>query len=108
MTLVAQYDLPGLFLGNTQRAVRRAGDPSYGTYLWAFPIQQTLISVWGPLSLPGNVLLVPALSLLAGYAPWHLLEKRAIALGGRLTAQLDSSQGGAERGRPTSFLRGSS
>lgn len=51
-------------------------DVSYGTYLYAFPIQQ-LIMVALPKANPWLVfaLSLPA-SLLAGLASWHLVEKR--------------------------------
>ncbi|MCB1297850.1 MAG: acyltransferase [Microthrixaceae bacterium] len=74
------------------RAVRRAGDPSYGMYLWAFPIQQTVIVLWGPLPLFWNIVVVLALSAAAGYASWHLLEKHAIAVGGVLSARVRAAQ----------------
>jgi peptidoglycan/LPS O-acetylase OafA/YrhL len=57
------------------------GDPSYGTYLLSFPIQQTIVAhythgVAGQRISPYllfAVSLVP--SLLAGYASWHLVER---------------------------------
>jgi len=67
------------------RRVQRWGDPSYGMYLWAFPIQQTLIAAGPPLPLVLNILVVLVLSTGAGYLSWHVLEKRAIALGARLS-----------------------
>lgn len=67
------------------KLVRRLGDPSYGMYLWGFPIQQALIAIVGPLPLLLNIAIVLLLSATAGYASWHLLEKRAIALGARLS-----------------------
>ena len=60
----------------------RWGDPSYGVYLWGYPVQQTLVTagltaVW-PLAAVGA-----ALALALGYASWHLVEKRAMAWGRR-------------------------
>ena len=66
----------------------RAGDLSYGTYLWAFPLQQALAALLpgiGPLGLfaaaLGPTLLCAALS-------WRLVERPALAFkpGGRPTA----------------------
>lgn len=52
------------------------GDISYGTYIYAYPIQQALI-VWLH---PSNIiaLLIPSLALswLAGWLSWHFIEKR--------------------------------
>jgi peptidoglycan/LPS O-acetylase OafA/YrhL len=60
-------------------SVRRAaawGDFSYGTYLYAFPIQQMLFASWGhALNFLGYFVLSLCLSLLAGVASWHLVEK---------------------------------
>lgn len=68
-----------------QRAPRlaragRFGDPSYGIYLWAFPIQQITSSLFQE---QGMWLVLP-LSLLVtvvlGYGSWHLLEVRFLRL----------------------------
>lgn len=67
------------------RVVRSIGDPSYGMYLWGFLIQQLLIWRFAPLPLLADVVIVLVLSACAGYASWHLVEKHAIALGGRLS-----------------------
>lgn len=53
-------------------------DYSYGIYLWAFPIQQTL-----QFALPspwwGNALMALPIVLVAAALSWHLLERRALA-----------------------------
>jgi peptidoglycan/LPS O-acetylase OafA/YrhL len=57
----------------------RFGDLSYGLYVWAFPIQQTLI--WlnrGRLSWGTMFALTLVFSVAAAYASWHLVEKRAL------------------------------
>ncbi len=77
----------GSRLSAIARRVQRWGDPSYGMYLWAFPIQQTLIATGPPLPLALNILVVLVLSTGAGYLSWHVLEKQAIALGARLSAR---------------------
>jgi peptidoglycan/LPS O-acetylase OafA/YrhL len=52
------------------------GDFSYGTYLYAFPIQQMLQTPFGAsLSLASYICTSFALSLIAGIASWHLVEK---------------------------------
>jgi peptidoglycan/LPS O-acetylase OafA/YrhL len=50
------------------------GDFSYGTYLYAFPIQQILVSFF---TLPFPVFLVLSLilSLFSGFLSWNLVEK---------------------------------
>lgn len=54
----------------------RYGDFSYGTYLYAFPIQQILVATLkGRIPFALFVPLAMALSLLAGVASWHLVER---------------------------------
>ena len=60
----------------------RWGDPSYGVYVYGYPVQQTFVAlgltaVW-PLAVVSGVVVV-----LLGYASWHLVEKRALAWGRR-------------------------
>src|SRR5690606_36242360 len=58
----------------------RFGDPSYGIYLYGFPIQQALFAVGGPSMGPleNTAFAVPIVIALA-YASWHVVEKRALA-----------------------------
>jgi peptidoglycan/LPS O-acetylase OafA/YrhL len=55
------------------------GDPSYGMYLYAFPLQQFMIFYFKPNTC---VLLISSsiLSLLLGILSWHLVEKKALML----------------------------
>jgi peptidoglycan/LPS O-acetylase OafA/YrhL len=52
------------------------GDFSYGTYIYAYPIQQTLIAVLHPANV--WVLMLPSfiLSWIVGLLSWHLIEKQ--------------------------------
>lgn len=54
----------------------RWGDLSYGTYIYAWPIQQLYIS-WLGAETPYMLLLLPsaATTLLMAYLSWHLIEK---------------------------------
>jgi peptidoglycan/LPS O-acetylase OafA/YrhL len=54
--------------------VARFGDFSYGTYLYAFPVQQLLVATsW--FAFPAYVAAAMVLSLAAGAASWHGVEK---------------------------------
>ena len=59
----------------------RFGDASYGTYLYAYPIQKLVLELWPRDPVP--VLTCAALSLCAGLLSWHLVERPA-QLWGRL------------------------
>jgi peptidoglycan/LPS O-acetylase OafA/YrhL len=66
------------------RRTARFGDLSYGLYLWAFPVQQLVVS-----ALPGiphllDIVIVTAITACLAFASWHLLEKRALAARFRL------------------------
>lgn len=58
---------------------RYTGDISYGTYIYAFPLQQALIVLFPALT-PGNFLLPSLLlSWLLGLGSWHWVERRFLA-----------------------------
>lgn len=67
--------------------VRSAGDPSYGMYLWAFPLQQLLIWTFGPPPLLVSIAVVVPAATLFGYASWHGVERHAIKLGAKASRQ---------------------
>ncbi len=54
----------------------RWGNPGYGLYLYAFPIQQSVVALWP--ACPHPIMLCGALSLAAGYVSWHLVERPAL------------------------------
>jgi peptidoglycan/LPS O-acetylase OafA/YrhL len=64
----------------------RYGDFSYGTYLYGYPIQQTIIHLFGP-NLTWWELLLTAfpLTLLLAAASWHFIEQPVLRLVGRGT-----------------------
>ena len=57
----------------------RWGDPSYGIYLYAFPVQQTIVHfTWPGLGFAGTLVLSLAVTVGLAYASWHGLEKPAL------------------------------
>lgn len=57
------------------------GDPSYGIYLIAYPIQQTVIKyLWPEWGFWGTMLLSTAITIVLAYLSWHGIEKHAIKL----------------------------
>ena len=58
----------------------RFGDVSYGVYLYAFPIQQSVYALWPGLGFASSLALVTVLSLLAGWISWRCVEAPALRL----------------------------
>lgn len=73
----------GSCASSISRRIRRWGDPSYGAYIYAFPIQQVLADA-GLRSQAAMFVVGTILSLAAGYLSWHLLESRALRLAHRV------------------------
>jgi peptidoglycan/LPS O-acetylase OafA/YrhL len=81
--LVVAYRAP-LWLN----VLTRPGDVSYGVYVYAFPVQQTLVLVWTDIT-PLQMLVIAApLTYLLGLASWRLIESRALALKPRLATAM--------------------
>ena len=61
------------------RRAGRLGDPSYGLYLWAFPIQQLIVHFTYPRwSYGASLVLAVTLTMVAAFASWYLIEKPAL------------------------------
>ncbi len=58
----------------------RFGDYSYGVYIYAFPIQQTLVFFQPDISVFWMISYATILSLMAAYFSWHFIEKPCLAL----------------------------
>jgi peptidoglycan/LPS O-acetylase OafA/YrhL len=71
------------------------GDFSYGTYLYAFPIQQ-MLQATTHLTLAEFILTSMVFSLLAGVLSWNLVEKRFMARRVRPLRQPQTPHLGAE------------
>ncbi len=65
--------------GGRVRQFNRLGDYSYGVYIYAFPIQQTLATLFHPLSLGALVAWSSGCTLVVAVLSWRLIEKRALA-----------------------------
>jgi peptidoglycan/LPS O-acetylase OafA/YrhL len=78
----------------------RIGDVSYGLYVYAFPIQQTII--YNLASIEPWTLFAVALPLTAfvGWISWHVIEKRALALKGKVSRRSNSKPGDARLASP--------
>jgi peptidoglycan/LPS O-acetylase OafA/YrhL len=56
----------------------RLGDPSYGVYLYGYPIAQTMIALWPDMNFWLSLSITCFLAMTAGYASWKLIESRAL------------------------------
>lgn len=68
--------LPALWL----HGFRRLGDYSYGTYLYAFPIQGLAVWSWGQMTPALNIALSLPPTLFCAVLSWHLVERPALRL----------------------------
>lgn len=66
------------------RRASRFGDLSYGLYLWAFPVQQLVIDLWGVRRMSVNLLVVTAITALLALASWHAVEHPSLKLKDRI------------------------
>lgn len=56
---------------------KKFGDPSYGIYIYAYPVQQTLVYFFHPEKFT-LMISAAAIASLLGYLSWHLVEKPAL------------------------------
>jgi peptidoglycan/LPS O-acetylase OafA/YrhL len=68
------------------RAFNRFGDYSYGIYIYAFLVQQTIIALIPGLSALELIGIASVFTLILAMLSWHLIEKRALALKDACTA----------------------
>ena len=61
----------------------RFGDVSYGIYLYAFPVQQTLIYLVPGMPFRLSILATIAVTAVLAFGSWHLIEKPALRLKSR-------------------------
>lgn len=61
------------------RWLSKYGDFSYGVYIWAFPIIQTVIYLYPSINCWMALAFTAIITLILGVLSWHLIEKRALA-----------------------------
>lgn len=62
------------------RHYNSVGDYSYGIYIYAFPIQQSIAALIPGVSVFAMLLISPLVAICFGAVSWHLLERRALGL----------------------------
>ena len=64
------------------RSYNKIGDYSYGVYIYAFPVQQSITALRPGITVLALALCSAAITLPLAALSWHLLEKRALRLKG--------------------------
>jgi len=62
------------------RRYNQLGDYSYGVYIYAFPVQQSVAALIHGVSVPQMIMISAATTILLAILSWHLLERRALSL----------------------------
>lgn len=68
----------GLARSDKLMSLVKSGDYSYGVYIYAFPIQQTILSLFPGIQQPTFLLYSLAATFVAAALSWHLIEKPAL------------------------------
>jgi peptidoglycan/LPS O-acetylase OafA/YrhL len=102
VTLCVAYQIGGPLL-----AYNRFGDYSYGVYIYAFPIQQALMTLIPGISFAAYVVLSSLLTLVCAVLSWHFVERPALARKSALAAAIHKLLGLCRR-RLAPLLRFSS
>ena len=62
------------------RNYNRLGDYSYGIYIYAFPVQQSVAALIPGMSVVYMIVISATVSILLAAISWHILERRALSL----------------------------
>ncbi len=75
-------------VGGVMRRYNDLGDYSYGVYIYAFPVQQTIAWQLGPHSPYLNIILAAPVTLALAILSWNLIESRALKLKTPLSSRI--------------------
>jgi peptidoglycan/LPS O-acetylase OafA/YrhL len=62
------------------RQFNRTGDYSYGIYIYAYPVQQSVVAVFPEVSVGMMVVLSFVVTLILSMLSWHLVEKKCLKM----------------------------
>ena len=66
--------------GGRVRGYNRVGDYSYGVYIYAFPVQQSVVALMPGVSPLALLAIALPITVLLAVASWHLVESPALGL----------------------------
>jgi peptidoglycan/LPS O-acetylase OafA/YrhL len=75
-----------LIPGGKIRNFNRLGDYSYGVYIYAFPVQQSIMALTGGVTVLELFFSAFFISLFLAVISWHTVEKRFLQLKGKYTS----------------------
>ena len=62
------------------RNFNKVGDYSYGIYIYAYPVQQSIAALIPDVSIPMMIALSFFITLILSFLSWHLIEKKALKM----------------------------
>jgi peptidoglycan/LPS O-acetylase OafA/YrhL len=81
LLVIAAIPFVTIFVARYGRCdLRRIGDYSYGTYLFAFPMQQTVVYFLPGVQPLGLFVIAGIGTFICAFISWHVVEKRALVL----------------------------
>ncbi len=93
MYLAVVYGMLWLSCHPWLRRLRPPGDFSYGVYVYGWPVQQAVHTLWPGLGIGGNQIVSLTAALLFGAASWYSVERPCIALGRAVTRRVEPVRG---------------
>lgn len=82
--------------GGWVRRYNRLGDYSYGMYIYAFPVQQTLVLLYPKIDVPSMIFAAGMATLSLAAMSWHWIEKPALARKQRSTIRQAALAGASQ------------
>jgi len=62
------------------RSFNKVGDYSYGMYIYAYPVQQSIVALIPNVSIPMMIGLSFIITFILSFLSWHIIEKKALKM----------------------------